>query len=129
MNLLLTCLYFENKAIFKTLCRKLEMPQVTNLETHLCHRPCLKRVHNALKSLTPFVDVDKYELNFQVPHLNVCGITGYKKKIYKHVHVEIFDEYVCLKNTEFALVGLMKLKMRILDGLDEAVVTVSDAST
>lgn len=74
-------------------------------------------------------DINKFELNCQIPGLNIVGITGYKKNIYKVVHIEVLDEYTTLKNVENMPTGLMQLKLRLLEKQNEALIVVSTYST
>lgn len=87
-------------------------------------RPALQRVFDNLKVIPPKFEINKYALGCQVPHLNIVGITGYRKKIYKAVHFEILDNYTCLRNTDATPSGLMQLKLRIMEQFDEGIVVV-----
>lgn len=79
---------------------------------------------NNLKQIAVDHDINKFELNCQIPGLNIVGITGFKKNIYKAVHIELLDEYTTMKNVEDMPTGFMQLKLRLLDKLDEALIVV-----
>lgn len=69
--------------------------------------------------------VNKFEVSYEVPYLEICGIVGYTKKVYKTVNIEVLDDYVSLKNRNNVPNGPMQLKLRILRELDNALITVS----
>lgn len=117
-------MYFENKPLFKELNIKPDASNKLDKELQMKRRPVLKRVLDNLKAVLHKTELNKFEANYQVPHLNILGITGYKKNIYKAVHIEVLDDYVCVKNEECRERGLMQLKLRILDGFEEAVILV-----
>lgn len=83
------------------------------------------KVLAALKQVADKTAVNKFDLTFEIPHLSICGITGYSKKIYKTVYIEVLDEYVCIRNKRNMLIGPMQLKLRILREMDDALIVVS----
>lgn len=89
-------------------------------------RPLLQRVYDSLKVMAKSHSINRFEMGCQIPHLNIVGITGYKRKIYKTVHVEVLDETTSVKNEENLPHGLMDLKLRILDKMEEGLIVVSD---
>lgn len=124
LNLLTSCIFFEDKDFYK----KLNLPLSKcnyNTQLQMTQRPLLGKLMNNLKEMGSKLDISKFELNCQIPGLNIIGITGYKKNIYKAVHIEILDEYTTLKNTENKPTGLMQLKLRLLEQQDEALIVVS----
>lgn len=140
MELLLQTIYFEDKSLYKELNLKPLPHRTLSITNQLKQRPFVQRVFDNLKRLTTQTNLNRFEVTCEVPHLNLIGITGYRKKIYKAVYVEILDEYTCVKdinnnnNINESMVaeeeessipnGLMALKLRILDGLSEGVIVV-----
>ncbi|XP_066143122.1 uncharacterized protein [Euwallacea fornicatus] len=126
LNLLLTCIYHEDPELFHQI--NLHPQQTLSSAYHqniqLAKRPILQTIVDNLKSIAVRNGIDKYEVGCQVPFINIIGITGFQKKIYKTVNIEVLDEYTCLKNTENVPSGLMKLKLRILDGCDQGLIVV-----
>ncbi|XP_066263015.1 uncharacterized protein [Euwallacea similis] len=124
LNLLLTCIYYEDPELFYQLNLR---PQQTsssayNQNIQLAKRPTLQTIVDNLKSIAVQNGIDKYEVGCQVPFINIIGIAGFQKKIYKTVNIEVLDQYTCLKNTDNVPSGLMKLKLRILDRCDEGLI-------
>lgn len=124
LNLLLTAIYFENRPIFRDLNIKLRGNPNFNKQEQISSRPLLKRVMDCLKVIMPKTDLSKFEYTSQIPYIDIVGITGFKKNIYKTVHIEVLDETICLKNTEFRPSGIAQMKLRILDGFEEALIVV-----
>nr|CAH7744276.1 unnamed protein product [Callosobruchus chinensis] len=123
LNLLLSCIFFEDRPLFQ----KLNIhPQSEDYETkfQLEKRPLLSKVLKNLEGASCNNDITKFEMGCQIPGLNVLGITGYKKNIYKAVNIEVLDEYTTLKNSEDKPTGLMQLKLRILNGAEEGLIVV-----
>ncbi|VEN60225.1 unnamed protein product, partial [Callosobruchus maculatus] len=123
LNLLLSCIFFEDRPLFQ----KLNIhPQFEDYETkfQLEKRPLLSKVMKSLEAASCNNDITKFEMSCQIPGLNVLGITGYKKNIYKAVNIEVLDEYTTLKNSEDKPTGLMQLKLRILNGAEEGLIVV-----
>lgn len=125
LNLLLTAIYFENQPLFKELGIRIKGGPTLNKEEQLNSRPTLKRVYDNLKVILPKTELNKFDITSQVPHLDILGITGFKRNIYKAVHVEVLDDVTSLKNSESLPSGIMKMKLRILDGSEEGLVVVS----
>lgn len=124
LNLLLNLIYLENRPLFKEINIKPQGNPIFNREIRIERRPILTRVFESLKAVQSKNDIHKFEINFQIPYLNIAGITGYKKNIYKAVYLEVLDDDVCVKNCDYQPSGLMKLKLRILQGFDEALIVV-----
>lgn len=124
LNLLLNLIYFENKPLYKEINTSTQGNPMFNREVHIERRPVLIRVLENLKAIQSKNDINKFEINFQIPYLSIAGITGYKKNIYKAVYLEVLDDYVCVKNCDCRPSGLMKLKLRILQGFEEALIVV-----
>lgn len=125
LNLLLSCIYFEDRNLYK----KINIPLQTcteynNADLQISKRPILQKVFDNLKSIPTKFEINNYALGCQVSHLNIVGITGYQRKIYKTVHIEILDDYTCMKNTDGIPSGLMQLKLRIMDQFDEGIIVV-----
>ncbi|GJQ80833.1 hypothetical protein Trydic_g9419 [Trypoxylus dichotomus] len=109
LNLLLMCIFFENKKLFREFNVKAQRCQFQNTEQQLEE---------------PQMAVNKFEISYEIPHLPICGITGYSKKVYKTVFVEVLDDYVCVKNYNNMPSGPMQLKLRILREMDNALITI-----
>lgn len=125
LNLLLTAIYFENRPIFRELNIKLRGLSNFDKEQQIRSRPVLRRVMDCLKVIVSKSDLSKFEYTSQIPYVDIVGITGFRKNIYKTVHVEVLDDTICLKNTECRPSGLAQMKLRILDGFEEALIVVS----
>ncbi|KAJ3649047.1 hypothetical protein Zmor_020809 [Zophobas morio] len=126
LNLLLHAIHSENPDLWKTLRRKpVENPN--NFSTYQLHkRPLMQRLLNNLQGIRSKLDLSKFELSQDIPYLNIVGITGYKNELSKAVHVEVLDDYTRIKNIEEDVpVGLMALKLRLLDRSEEGVLVVS----
>lgn len=125
LSLLLTAIYFENRPVFRELDVKIRGSPSINKEQQIRTRPTLKRVMDNLKVILPKTELNKFEFVSQIPYFDIVGITGFKKNIYKAVHVEVLDEATSLKNTHSKPSGIMQMKLRILDGFEEGLVVVS----
>lgn len=125
LNLLLTAIYFENRPVFRDYDLKVKGAPNFNREQQVHNRPHLKRVMDNLKVILPKTELNKFEFTSQIPYLDIVGIVGFKKNIYKSVYIEVLDESNCLKNTDFLPSGIMKMKLRILNGFEEGLVVVS----
>lgn len=117
-------IYFENKPLFKEINTKPQGNPMFNRDVHVERRPVLTRVFENLKALQSKNELNKFEINFQIPYLNIAGITGYRKNIYKAIYLEVLDDYVCVKNCDYKPSGPMKLKLRILQRFEEALIVV-----
>ncbi|XP_018570999.1 uncharacterized protein LOC108910774 [Anoplophora glabripennis] len=124
LDLLITCIYFEDRKLYKEINIPLHTNVYQNIDQQLEKRPLLLKVFENLKSIPSKFEVNKYTLECQVPNLNIIGITGYRKKIYKAVHIEILDDYTCMKNTDSLPSGLMSLKLRIMEQFDEGIIAI-----
>lgn len=127
LNLLLTAIYFENRPVFRNLNVKIRGSPRFDKEDQVNKRPVLKRVFDGLKVILPKTELNKFEFTSQIPYIQIVGITGFKKNIYKAVHVEVLDEETSLKNSDSLPTGLMQMKLRILDGSEEGLVVVRSA--
>ncbi|KAJ8925933.1 hypothetical protein NQ315_009785 [Exocentrus adspersus] len=125
LNLLLTCMYFEDRNLYNKINIHPETSAEYNMEPQLQKRELLLKVYNTLKSIPAKFEINKYTLACQAPHINIIGITGYRKKIYKAVHIELLDSYTCLKNTCGVPSGLMQLKLRIMEKGEEGIIVIS----
>lgn len=124
LNLLASCIFYEDKKLYRKLSIR-PFQDNYNMNFQLQKRPLLSKIMNILKPISKKYDISRFEMNCQVPGLNIIGITGYRKQIYKVVNIEILDEYTVLKNTQNMPTGLMQLKLRLLEKLDEALIVVS----
>lgn len=124
LNLLLSLMYFENRPLFNKYGIKPPNEWNFNQKLQLNKRPILKRVLENLKGVGDKFDISKFQVTAEVPFLNVIGITGYRKNVYKAVYIEVIDNYVSAKNKTDHLSGNMQLKLRILNGLEEALLVV-----
>lgn len=126
LNLLCTCMYFEDRNYFKELNIQPIHLSDYNETAQLKKRPQLQRILENLKLLSHKDKINRFEVAINIPHLNILGIVGYENKIYKSVYIEVMDEFTSLKNVdETTPNGLMQLKLRILDGMEEGVIVVS----
>ncbi|CAG9861814.1 unnamed protein product [Phyllotreta striolata] len=124
LNLLLTCLFYEDKTLLKESGVYPKFNSDYDMMNQLKKRPALKKVMDNLAVISKRHDLNKFQMNCQIPGLNIIGITGYKKKIYKTAYLEILDEYTTLKNTDNSPTGPMQLKLRLLERMDEAVILI-----
>lgn len=111
--------------MFKQL--NLEPVDASNLYVNqLEKRPLLKRIVNNLKPIQAKLGLNRFEISREIPQISYMGITGYKKGVYKAVYVEVLDDYTRIKNVEEDTpVGLMALKLRLLDQTDQGLVVVN----
>ncbi|XP_050500123.1 uncharacterized protein LOC126880354 isoform X1 [Diabrotica virgifera virgifera] len=124
LNLLITCISYENKELLKDLSIPPAVQLDYDMKYQLEKRPELQRICSDLQTSIGNSELNKFELSCQVPGVNIIGITGYKNNTHSSVFLEVLDEYTRLKNTESMPTGLMELKLRLLNQLDEAVVLV-----
>lgn len=126
LELLLYCIYYEEPHLFQELKIQPEkMARNYNMDVQLAKRPTLRKIIDNLTTIGLEHDIDKFEVGCQIPGINIIGVTGFQKKIYKSVHIEVLDEYTCLKNSDNVPSGLMQLKIRILEKCDEGLIVVS----
>lgn len=126
LELLLYCIYYEESHLFQELKIQPEkMARNYNMDVQLAKRPTLRKIIDNLTTIGLEHDMDKFEVGCQIPGINIIGVTGFQKKIYKSVHIEVLDEYTCLKNSDNVPSGLMQLKLRILEKSDEGLIVVS----
>lgn len=123
LNLLQSCIFYEDRELFQNL-NLHPFRDTYNMDAQIKKRPLLTDVLETLKKIAQKHDLNKFELNCQIPGLNIIGITGYKKTIYKAVHIELLDEFTTLKNTNNVPTGFMQLKLRLLEKCDEALIVV-----
>ncbi|CAG9766304.1 unnamed protein product [Ceutorhynchus assimilis] len=126
LNLLLTCIYYEDPELYQQINIQPENRRNYNSKIQLNKRPELTKILNKLKVISAGNDIDKFEIDCQVPYINIIGIIGFQKKIYKTVNIELLDQYTCLKNTENLPTGLMDLKLRILEKNSEGLVVIEE---
>ncbi|CAH0552133.1 unnamed protein product [Brassicogethes aeneus] len=124
LNLLLSCIYLEDPKLFQNLNLDPSMFTTYKADLQIKKRQDLQRVFNCLNLIAKTHEINRFELVSQVPHLNIVGIAGYKKKIYKMLHVEVLDDHTSVKNTDSLPIGLMELKLRLLDKTEEGLVIV-----
>lgn len=126
LELLLYCIYYEEPNLFQELKIQPEkLARSYNMDVQLAKRPTLRKIIDNLPTIGLEHDIDKFEVGCQIPGINIIGVTGFQKKIYKSVHIEVLDEYTCLRNSENVPSGLMQLKMRILEKCHEGLIVVS----
>ncbi|CAH1164719.1 unnamed protein product [Phaedon cochleariae] len=125
LNLLLSCIHHEDKALSRNLKMYPDLTVSYDKTYQLEKRPLFQRIVKIVQRLSMGHEINRFEMGCQIPGLNILGITGFKKKIYKVVHIEVLDEYTTMKNTEGVPSGLMQLKMRFLDASDEGVIVIS----
>ncbi|XP_018332547.1 uncharacterized protein LOC108742040 isoform X2 [Agrilus planipennis] len=123
LNLLLSAIQFEDREMYKNLNIK-PQGEDYDLNYQIQNRPVLLRIHENLKLLSKTSSLNVFEINFQIPYLNIAGITGFKNNIYKAVNIEILDEYTSVKKKFCYPSGLMQLKLRMLRTMSEPVVTI-----
>ncbi|XP_030766286.1 uncharacterized protein LOC115890246 isoform X2 [Sitophilus oryzae] len=124
MNLLLVCIFYEDAELYTSLNLCPDNRNNYDMNIQLQKRPLLNEIMANLKLISLENHIDKYQSQCQVPYINIIGITGYHKKVYKSINIEILDDYTCLKNTDSLPTGLMELKLRILEKCDEALITI-----
>lgn len=125
LNILLTAIYFENRPVFRDYNMKMQRSSTFDKEEQIRKRPILTRIFSNLKVILPKTELSKFEFSCQIPYLEIVGIIGFKKNIYKAMNIEILDEFTSLRNTESRPSGLMQMKLRILDGFEEGLIVVS----
>ncbi|XP_060536151.1 uncharacterized protein LOC132708060 [Cylas formicarius] len=123
LNLLLTCMYFEDRKLFDSIKLRHERGNEYNMNIQLQKRPLLNRVFDNLKNVYGN-SIDRFQFVCQVPYVNIIGIRGFRNKVYKAVNIEVLDEYTCMKNSDHLPTGLMDLKLRILDKCDEGLIVI-----
>lgn len=128
LNVLLNLIQLESPKFYQQLNVKPLMNPKHNDQRQLAKRPTLRRVYKALNQLTNEKFNVKFKLTYEVPHLNLLGITGYLKGTYKVVFVEVLDDSVMLRNRNSPN-GLMKSKLRALAKMDEALLKVDSCRT
>ncbi|RZC42600.1 uncharacterized protein BDFB_005045, partial [Asbolus verrucosus] len=100
------------------------IPNTVFSEYQLRKRPLIQQLLNTLNILMPKLNLNRFELTQEIPHLNIVGITGYRNKSEKAVYIEVLDDYTRIKNVEEDVpVGLMALKLRLLDRSEEGFLT------
>ncbi|XP_057664127.1 uncharacterized protein LOC130898686 isoform X1 [Diorhabda carinulata] len=124
LNVLLSCIYYEDRELLKDLdVQPSHLPY--NMENQLEKRPFLTTVVTSLnknEDIPLRTRVSKLETSCQIPGIHIIGITGYNDKT--GIHIEVLDEYTTLKNTEYVPTGLMQLKLRLLEHLEEGLITI-----
>ncbi|KAK9872463.1 hypothetical protein WA026_017932 [Henosepilachna vigintioctopunctata] len=124
-NQLLTCIFHEDLPLFKKINIRPHGENSFYLPQHLKDRPCLENILRSLKYIGIKMDM-KFEVGYQIPYMNILGITGYTKNIIKVVNIEVLDHFTTLKNTDNRPTGLMQMKLRILDGFEEALIVIKE---
>ncbi|KAL3287453.1 hypothetical protein HHI36_001924 [Cryptolaemus montrouzieri] len=125
LNQLLICIFHEDRQLYKKIGI---IPQGSNdfvLSQHLKNRPCLQEVVRSLETIGPKMNI-KFKVGYQIPYMNILGIIGYEKNMYKSVNIEVLDHFTTLKNTDSQPSGLMQMKLRILDGSEEALIVIKE---
>lgn len=117
---------FENPCLFKKIGIELVGEFFFNVDLQIKNRPYLQRIFESLISISVDHKVLRFSYTCEVPHLNVVGITGFGTNDKKLVHIEVFDDFVCVKNKPNQFTGNMQMKLRILENQDEALITVSN---
>nr|XP_022907253.1 uncharacterized protein LOC111418809 [Onthophagus taurus] len=127
LNLFLSCLYFENRQLFNDLNTTLEPFRPVHTKLHLERRPHFSWVYEMLLTLKSDLPKNlRFEITYEVPHLDICGITGYNKENKKEVYIEVLDETTCVRNRESWPNGPMFLKLRLLKSLPEALIVIDE---
>ncbi|KAF5292294.1 hypothetical protein FQA39_LY03328 [Lamprigera yunnana] len=120
-NLLLSIIEYEDKELLDDLNVK-TVPFLNFIPEHqLKSRPSLNGLLSVVE--TTSTGIEKFDINCQISHLNILGITGYKNGK-EAVNLELLDEYTCLKNTDHHPNGFMQLKLRILEDSDIPLIVV-----
>lgn len=118
-------MFYEEKKLLREIGTYPKTNVDYNMTTQFEKRPLLQKVTTNLKDISRTHELNKFEVDCQVPGINIIGITGYKKNIYKSIYIEVLDDYTTLKNTKSLPTGLMQLKLRLLEHSNEAVILVS----
>ncbi|EFA06997.2 hypothetical protein TcasGA2_TC009964 [Tribolium castaneum] len=132
LNLLLYAILIEDPALAKTLPIKPSMVRENDYSSvfQLRKRPLFERLLKNLDKIKKDLNISKFELSYEIPHINIVGITGYRSGGTKAVYIEVLDGYTQIRNVEFDVpVGLMALKLRLLDQFEEGVLVVSQRET
>ncbi|KAJ8968273.1 hypothetical protein NQ317_008903 [Molorchus minor] len=109
LNLLLSCIYFEDKALYRQI--NIHVPENPKYDTKL-------EVKKALSALKNFEKLETIN--------EIAGITGYRKGIYPSIYIEVLDDCTSLKNTDHEPIGLMQLKLRILQEMKERLIVIQE---
>ncbi|KAF2900722.1 hypothetical protein ILUMI_05463 [Ignelater luminosus] len=125
LNLLLTCIAYEEPELYKNLRIKSTGIPNFNPNQQIQNRPLLQRVLKNLKALAPISMVQQVETNCQIPYFNILGISGYDDKMNKVVNIEVLDEFVCVKNKDCHPSGLMQLKLRLLEQVQVPLIIIN----
>lgn len=116
-------MFYEDKKLYNTI-RLSPFRSEYDMSFQIKKRPMLQEILKNLKTIATKHDINKFDLNCQIPGLNIIGITGYSNTIHKVVHIELLDQYTTMKNTDNEPTGLMQLKLRLLEKFDEALIVV-----
>nr|XP_023022506.1 uncharacterized protein LOC111510793 [Leptinotarsa decemlineata] len=125
LNLLLACMFYEDRGMFREFNIQPESDMPYDQSRQLRKRPVLQRIFDNTKHIKFRTAINRYEMSCQIPGLNILGITAYNKSIYKVLHMEVMDEYTRLKNVkEIIPSGLMELKLRLLEKQNEGILLI-----
>ncbi|XP_044263246.1 uncharacterized protein LOC123010424 [Tribolium madens] len=132
LNLLLYAILIEDPELSKKLPIKAPTERKHDYTSffQLRKRPLFERLLRNLDKIKKDLNISKFELSYAVPHMNIVGITGYRSGGTKAVHIEVLDQYTQIRNLEYDVpVGLMAMKLRLLDQFEEGVLVVSQRET
>ncbi|KAK4884184.1 hypothetical protein RN001_000455 [Aquatica leii] len=122
LNLLLSIIEYEENQLFQDLHLKYSSLTNFNSNQQIKSRPMLEKLLSIVQSTS--TDIEKFEINYQVLHLNILGISGYKHGK-KAVNIELLDGHTCVKNKKNYPNGWMQLKLRILEEQEEPLITIN----
>lgn len=111
LNLLLTCIdidkQFQNSSLR-------DMKRYNKLPTKQNYRESISKMKTILTKIVPKELNLRIIINYQIPNINIDGITIYKDST-KLLEIETLDNVVCLQNTPHSTPnGIMKLKIDLL---------------
>lgn len=128
LTLLLYAILIEDPELAKKLPVKAPLKRDHDYSNvfQLRKRGQLQRVLNNLDRIKRDLNISKFELSYEVPHTNIVGITGFRSGGTKAVFIEVLDDYTRIRNVDSDVpVGLMSLKLRLLDHSEEGVLVVN----
>ncbi|XP_065172760.1 uncharacterized protein [Atheta coriaria] len=126
LNMMLICMQVEDMQLYKRFGVKADVFK-SDTKQELEKRPNLMKIYNVLKLFMSDLDVNRLEFEYQVPHFNVLGITGYRKNVYKAFVVEVLDESNRVKNVDEKMSGRLQVKTRLMYKMDLTVVLLNSA--
>ncbi|XP_044735942.1 uncharacterized protein LOC123298103 [Chrysoperla carnea] len=111
LNLLLTCIDIDKQFQHSSL---RNMKRFNKLPSKQNYRESICKMKTILTKIVPKELNLRIIINYQIPNINIDGITIYKDST-KLLEIETLDNVVCLQNTPHSAPnGIMKLKIDLL---------------